>query len=84
MEITYTVIVAVITLAVGAITNTFISSIPNRFIPLQNLIVGLLSAAVCILSGVEPNALQAIVLCVMAAMGAGGAYDLTKIKRKSE
>lgn len=84
MEITYAVIVAVITLVLGAITKTFVDTVPDRFIPLQNLIIGIVSAIICLIFKVETDILQAFVLCIIASLGAGGAYDLvmTKIKEK--
>ena len=84
MEITYAVIVAVITLVLGAITKVFIATVPDRYIPLQNLIIGTVSAIICLVFKVETDILQAFVLCIIASLGAGGAYDLamTKIKEK--
>lgn len=84
MEITYAVIVAIVTLMAGAITKAFVEAIPDRFIPLQNLLIGIISAVLCIVFDIEPNVLQAFVLCIMASLGAGGAYDLvmTKITEK--
>lgn len=84
MEITYAVIVAIVTLAAGAITKAFVEAIPDKFIPLQNLLIGIISAVLCIVFDIEPNILQAFVLCIMASLGAGGAYDLvmTKITEK--
>lgn len=84
MEITYTVIVAIVTLMAGAITKAFVEAIPDKFIPLQNLLIGIISAVLCIVFDIEPNILQAFVLCIMASLGAGGAYDLvmTKISEK--
>ena len=37
MEVTYMVIVTLVTLIAGAITKTFVDVVPNKFIPLQNL-----------------------------------------------
>lgn len=84
MEITYAVIVAIVTLAAGAITKAFVEAIPDRFIPLQNLLIGIISAILCIVFDVELNVLQAFVLCIMASLGAGGAYDLVMTKIKGE
>ena len=81
MEITYVVIVGIITYILGAITKTFINVIPNKFIPLQNVVIGIISGLVCYFTKVEPNLLQALVLCFMTAMGAGGTYDLTKTNK---
>lgn len=82
MEITYVIIIGIIAYIFGAITKLFIEEIPNKFIPLQNVIVGVISAVICYFTGIEPNLLQAIVLCLVATMGAGGVADLINIKNK--
>ena len=82
MEITYVVIIAIIAYICGAITKIFIDSIPNKFIPIQNVIIGVISAIICYFTGIESNLLQAIVLCLVATMGAGGIADLINIKNK--
>lgn len=82
MEITYVVIIAIIAYICGAITKIFIDSIPNKFIPIQNVIIGVISAIICYFLGIEPNIVQALVLCIVACMGAGGIADLINIKNK--
>lgn len=82
MEITYVVIIAIIAYIFGSITKIFIDEIPNKFIPIQNVIIGVISAIICYFTGIEPNLLQAIVLCLVATMGAGGVADLINIKNK--
>ena len=82
MEITYVVVIAIIAYIFGAITKIFIDSIPNKYIPIQNVIIGVISAIICYFTGIEPNLLQAIVLCLVACMGAGGIADLINIKDK--
>ena len=84
MEITYVVIITLVTYVLGAITKTFIAAIPDKYIPLQNVVIGLVSALICYFTKVEPNLLQAIVLCLVSTMGAGGIADLLKIKNKGE
>ncbi len=84
MEVTYVIIVAIVAYIFGAITKAFIEVIPNRFIPLQNVAIGLISAFVCFFCGIEESMLQAIVLCLMATMGAGGTADLLDIMKKEE
>ena len=84
MEITYVVVISIVTYVLGAITKTFIEKIPNRFIPLQNVIIGLISAFICYFTKVEPNLLQAIVLCLVATMGAGGIADLLNMNKKED
>ena len=83
MEITYVVVIAIIAYIFGAITKIFIDSIPNKYIPIQNVIIGVISAIICYFTGIEPNLLQAIVLCLVACMGAGGVADLINIKKEN-
>ncbi len=82
MEITYVIIIAIIAYICGAITKIFIDEISNKYIPIQNVIIGVISAIICYFTGIEPNLLQAIVLCLVATMGAGGIADLINIKNK--
>lgn len=81
MEITYVVIIGIVAYILGAITKIFIEQIPNKYIPIQNVIVGVISAIICYFTKVEPNLLQALVLCIVATMGAGGVADLIQIKK---
>ena len=82
MEITYVIIIAIIAYIFGAITKIFVDSIPNKYIPIQNVAIGLISAVICHFTGIEPNLLQSVVLCVVATMGAGGVADLINIKKE--
>ena len=83
MEITYVVVIAIIAYIFGAITKVWIDEIPNKYIPVQNVIIGVISAVICYFTGIEPNLLQAIVLCLVACMGAGGVADLINIKKEN-
>lgn len=76
MEITYVVIVYLVTYVLGAITKTFIDKIPNKYIPIQNVIIGTISGLICYFTKIEPNLLQALVLCFFSAKAAGGTADL--------
>ena len=82
MEITYVVVIAIIAYIFGAITKVWIDEIPNKYIPVQNVIIGVISAVICYFTGIEPNLLQAIVLCLVACMGAGGIADLININKE--
>ena len=79
MEVTYIVVITIVAYILGSITKIFIEKIPNKYIPLQNVFVGLTSALICYFTNIETNLLQAITLCLMATMGAGGIADLIKI-----
>lgn len=84
MTITYVVIIAIIAYICGAITKLFIEQIPNKYIPIQNVIIGIISALICYFTKIEPNLLQSLVLCLVACMGAGGVADLINIDKKEE
>ena len=84
MEITYVVIIAIVAYVLGAITKIFIDAVPNKYIPIQNVVVGIVSALICYFTGIETNLLQAIVLCLIATMGAGGIADLINIGKGDE
>lgn len=83
MEITYVVVIAIIAYIFGAITKVWIDEIPNKYIPVQNVVIGLISGLICYFTGIEANFLQAIVLCLVACMGAGGIADLINIKKEN-
>ena len=84
MEITYVVIIAIVAYIFGAITKAFVNKVPNKFIPLQNVLIGVFSALICYFCNIETNLLQAFVLCLLATMGAGGIADLIKLVKKGE
>ena len=84
MEITYTIVIFLVTYVLGSVTKLFISSVPNKFIPLQNVLIGVASGLICYFTKVEPNILQALVICLMATTSAGGIADLKKLVEKDE
>lgn len=79
MEIDYLVILTLVTYCLGAITKTFVEKIPSKFIPLQNLIIGLVAGLICYFTKIETDLVQSLVLCLMASFGAGGISDLKKV-----
>ncbi len=84
MEVTYVVIVSIFTYILGAISKTKFDLVPNNLIPLQNVLIGFISALFCYFTKVEPNFLQSFVLCMISAMGAGGIADLKKMNGSEE
>jgi hypothetical protein len=80
MEITVAVVVMAITLLLGEITK--LTVIPNKYIPLQNIIIAILSSAVCLIFEVEGlGVLETILTCIFASMSAGGIADIKKIAK---
>lgn len=82
MEITYVVIVGIVTYILGAITKCFVNAVPTKFIPLQNVVIGVLAGLICYFTNIEPNLLQAIALCLIASTSAGGIADLKKVREE--
>lgn len=83
MEIDYIMIITLVTYVLGAFTKCFVNALPTKFIPLQNVIIGIVAGLICYFTKVEPNLLQAIALCLVASTSAGGIADLKKV-RESE
>jgi Na+/alanine symporter len=78
MEITVGLIIMALTLVAGEITK--ITPIPNRYIPLQNLIIATVSSIICIMFNVEGmGVLETIITCVFGTMSAGGIADIKKV-----
>lgn len=84
MEISYAVIVFITTYICGAITKTFIDEIPNKYIPIQNVLIGIVSGLLYYFVVGETSLVQSLILCFMAAIGAGGTADLKDIKKGDE
>ena len=82
MEITYLIIISLVAYIFGAITKAFIDVIPNKYIPIQNVLIGVLSGVLCFAMDIEPNLLNSIIMCVISTMGAGGIADLVNMKDK--
>ena len=80
MEITIALVVMAITLLAGEITK--VTTIPNKYIPLQNVIIAILSSIVCIIFKVEGmGILETIITCIFASMSAGGIADIKKVAK---
>ena len=81
MELTIGIVVYAMTLLAGEITKA--SSIPNKYIPLQNVTIAIISSVICITFGVEGlGVLETIITCIFASLSAGGTADLKKIAKK--
>jgi hypothetical protein len=74
MNLTISTIIAFVTLLLGQITKK-LGWVNKKYIPVQNLVIGLLSGVICWLLELEPNVIKALITCVIASYGAGGLYD---------
>ena len=83
MEITVAIIIMGLTLIAGEITK--LTSLDNKWIPLQNIIIAIIASIICIAFKVEDmSILETIVTCIFGTMSAGGIADLKKIAQKEE
>ena len=83
MEITVAIIITALTLIAGEVTK--LTSIDNKWIPLQNIIIAVIASIICIVFKVEDmSVLETIVTCIFGTMSAGGIADLKKITQKEE
>ena len=81
MEITVALIITAITLLAGQITK--MTSIPNKYIPLQNIIIAVISAIICIIFKVENmTVLETVITCIFGTMSAGGIVDIKDVVKK--
>lgn len=81
MEITVALVVMAVTLVAGEIMK--MTSFPNKYIPLQNILIAIISSVVCVLFKVENlGVLETILTCIFATMAAGGIADIKKIIEK--
>ena len=81
MEVTYMLIVSVVAYILGAVDRLFMETIPNKFIPIQNVIVGLISGIVCYFADIETNLFNSIIICIVASQAAGGMTELFPPKK---
>lgn len=83
MEITVALIITALTLVAGQITK--LTSIDNKWIPLQNIIIAIIATIVCLVFKVENmGVLETIITCIFGTMSAGGIADIKKIGQKEE
>lgn len=80
IELIFSLVMAIVTGILGTILKDKV--VPSRFIPLQNLVIGLISAGLAIAFGLFDNIPIAIFTCLAISMGVGGTYDLTQTNKK--
>lgn len=84
MEITYMIVVSVVTYILGAIIQIFVNNVPSKYIPIKNVIIGLISACICYWFKIETNFLQAVVLCLISASAADSIIIHLKNNKKDQ
>ncbi len=81
MTLTSSIVIMLVAYVFGAITKMFIDTIPNKFIPIQNVLIGVLSGIICFYLKINDTLLEAILLGIMSTMSAGGLADLIDTKK---
>ena len=77
-ELVFMVVTAIVTGITGAITKNRV--IPSRFVPIQNIVIGVIAGIVATYFKLFDNYVVAIFVSLATALGVGGAYDATKTK----
>ena len=77
-------IFSVVTAGVTAILGVFFKDtvIPRRFIPLQNIVIGIIAAIISVYFNLFDNVATAILVSLGMSLGVGGAYDAVRIPSK--
>ena len=84
MTITLSVVIMLVAYTFGDITKIFIEKLPNKYIPIQNIIIGIVSGIVCYFLKIDDSMLNSILLGIMSTMSAGGIADLIKIPKTDD
>ena len=79
-EILFGISQAIITAIIGVFTKDTL--IDSKYIPIQNLIIGIVSGFLAIVTGIYDNTINAILIGIAISFGVGGAYDMVQIKNK--
>lgn len=79
-EILFGISQAIITAIIGVFTKDTL--IDSKYIPIQNLVIGLLSGLLAIVTGIYDNTINAMLIGIAISFGVGGAYDMVQIKNK--
>ena len=84
MEITIELIFALVQAIITAVLGVFLkdSVVPSKWIPIQNIIIGLISAGIAVYFNLFISIPVAIVTCLAISLGVGGGYDAIQAKNK--
>lgn len=80
IELIFGLVQAVVTAVLGSFTKK--GKVPKKYIPLQNILIGVLAALVAFYFGVYTDLALAMFVCLFTSLGVGGAYDASQFKRK--
>jgi len=75
------VVTAFVTLIIGALAKKFVWK-KSKYIPYQNLIIGLLVGIIAYFTGTIDNLVSALITGCASTLAAGGLYDAGKVGKK--
>ena len=81
MELIFSVVTAVVTGVLGAIMKNRV--VPSKFIPLQNILIGILAGVIALYYKLFNDAPTAIIVSLAIALGVGGTYDAFQITKNN-
>ena len=79
-ELIFAVVTAVITGVLGVFTKNKI--VPSKYIPIQNIVIGIIAAVVAVYFKLFNDIPTAIIVSLALSLGVGGAYDVKQIPKK--
>ena len=62
----------------------FTQKLPNKFIPIQNVVIGIVSGIICFFLKLDDNLPNSILVGLMSTMSAGGIADLIEVKKTQD
>ena len=83
IEVIMTFSSAIVTFILGLVSKNKIE-IDSKFIPIQNVLIGILAGLMVFACGLCDNIFVAVLSCFAGSMGAGGFYDALKTKVKDD
>ena len=78
MELTVSGIVAFVTLVLGQFTKK-LGLVNKKYIPIQSVVVGLLSGLIVWLTELDTNIASAMTTCIISSLCASGLYDVAEL-----
>lgn len=85
MEITFELVFVVVSAVITGVLGTIFKDkvVPARFIPIQNIVIGIVAAIVAVYFNLFDNVGVAILVSLAVSLGVGGGYDAIKTKTKA-
>lgn len=80
IELIFALVQAIVTAVLGVVLKD--SVVPSKWIPIQNIAIGIIASFVAIYFNIFTEIPTAIFICLAISLGVGGGYDAVQIKNK--